>query len=291
MAKGEPVCVWQAAALLGEGPVWLPEEGALYWVDIKAPAAHRFVPAVGGRQSWPMPEEIGFLIPRAGGGFIAGLQSGFAFVDLSSGVIEHLDSPEADLSNNRFNDGKCDPSGRLWAGSMDNDETAPTGVLYRVDADRSWQPMDDGYIVTNGPAFSPDGRTLYHADSFARTIYAFDLDENGALSGKRTHIRFADDQGYPDGMTVDADGYLWVAHWGGWRLTRFSPEGTAERTIELPVAQVTSCAFGGSDLDTLYVTTAAIGLDQNDRARQPLAGGLFEISVGIKGLPANRFAG
>ncbi len=291
MAKGEPVCVWQASALLGEGPVWLPEEDALYWVDIKAPAAHRFVPAIGGRQSWPMPEEIGFLIPRAGGGFIAGLQSGFAFVDLSSGVIEHFASPEADLSNNRLNDGKCDPLGRLWAGSMDNDQAAPTGVLYRVDADRSWQPMDDGYIVTNGPAFSPDGRTLYHTDSFARTIYAFDLDENGALSGKRTHIRIADDQGYPDGMTVDEDGYLWVAHWGGWCLTRFSPEGTVERTIELPVAQVTSCAFGGSDLDTLYVTTAAIGLDQNDRARQPLAGGLFEISVGIKGLPANRFAG
>ncbi len=291
MANAGPTCVWPAEALLGEGPGWLPEEGALYWVDIKAPAAHRFVPTTGDRQSWPMPEEIGFLLPRAGGGFIAGLRSGFALVDLPSGVIERLDSPEADLPNNRLNDGKCDLLGRLWAGSMDNNVAAPTGVLYRVDANRSWHAMDDGYIVTNGPAFSPDGRTLYHTDTLARTIYAFDLDDNGALSGKRTHIRIAEDQGYPDGMTVDEDGYLWVAHWGGWRLTRFSPEGAAERTIELPVAQVTSCAFGGSGLDTLYVTTAAIDLDHDDRARQPLAGGLFEISVGIKGLPVNRFAG
>jgi sugar lactone lactonase YvrE len=291
MAGDEPVCLWGAGALLGEGPVWLPEQGALYWVDIKAPAAHRLVPATGQKRSWPMPEDIGFLVPRARGGFVAGLRSGLVLTDLDNGAWEPLADPEPERPNNRFNDAKCDSVGRLWAGSMDDGETEPSGALYRIDPDRSWRAMDAGYVVTNGPAFSLDGATLYHTDTLARTIYAFDLAADGALSNKRPHIHIPDDQGYPDGMTVDAEGCLWVAHWGGWRLTRFTPAGRVERCIPLPVAQVTSCAFGDPDLDRLYVTSAAIGLTPRARARQPLAGGLFEIPVGIKGLPPHRFAG
>ena len=291
MTDAGPTCVWPAAALLGEGPVWLADEGALYWVDIKAPSVHRFAPATGERSSWPAPEEIGFLAPRRKGGFVAGLQGGLAVADLDAGVFDPINGPERDMPGNRFNDAKVDTAGRLWVGSMDNNETDPTGALYRIDAGGGFHTMDDGYVVTNGPAFSPDGRILYHTDTFARTIFAFDLASDGALSNKRPHIRIPEGAGYPDGMTVDAEGHLWVAHWGGWRITRFTPDGVAERVVEMPVAQITSCAFGGPNLDVLYVTSAAIRLDDAARARQPLAGGLFEVPVGIEGLPTGRFAG
>ena len=284
-------CIWPAAAVLGEGPVWDEEEEALYWVDIKAAAVHRYAPASGATQSWPMPERIGCIARRRQGGFVAGLKSWFAFLDLPSARIEPIGDPEPDLPGNRFNDGKCDAAGRFWAGTMDDNEENPTGSLYRLDPDCRWHRIDRGYVVTNGPAFSPDGRTLYHTDSVGRTIYAFDLSPDGSVSSKRSFIEIPTDAGYPDGMTVDSEGHLWVAHWGGWRLTRFRPDGTIERAIELPVAQVTSCAFGGAALDTLYVTTASIGLDAKARAKQPLAGGLFELPVGVQGLPSPRFAG
>lgn len=284
-------CVWPAAAVVGEGPVWDEEEQALYWVDIKAPAVHRYVPTTGSTESWPMPERIGCIARRQRGGFIAAFKSGWAFLDLPSGRIERIGDPEPDLPNNRFNDGKCDPEGRFWAGTMDDGEKKPTGSLYRLDPDCRWNRMDSGYVVTNGPAFSPDGGTVYHTASLARTIYAFDLGPDDSISNKRTFIELPPDAGFPDGMTFDAEGHLWVAHWGGWRVTRFRQDGTVDRTIEFPVAQVSSCVFGGSALDTLYVTTASIGLDAEARAKQPLAGGLFEVSVGVRGLPAPRFAG
>ena len=284
-------CVWPAAAVLGEGPLWDEDEEALYWVDIKAPAVHRYVPGTGSTESWPMPEPVGCIARRRQGGFIAGFKSGLAFLDLPDGRIERIGDPEPDLPDNRFNDGKCDGAGRFWAGTMDDGQKSATGSLYRVDADRRWHRMDSGYGVTNGPAFSPDGRTLYHTDSAAGTIFAFDAAPDGSISDKRTFIEIPPDAGHPDGMTVDAEGHLWVAHWDGWRLTRFRPDATVERVIEIPVARVTSCAFGGPALDRLYVTTASTGLDAEARARQPLAGGLFEAPVGVRGLPAPRFAG
>ncbi len=285
------MCVWPAAAVLGEGPVWDDEEEALYWVDIKAPSVHRYVPKTGSTESWPMPEPIGCIARRRQGGFIAGFKSGLAFLDLPSGRIERIGDPEPDHPDNRFNDGKCDSVGRFWAGTMDDGERNATGSLYRVDPDRRWHRMDSGYVVTNGPAFSPNGRTLYHTDSLEGMIYAFDVAPGGSISGKRAFIEIPTDAGCPDGMTVDVEGYLWVAHYDGWRLTRFRPDGTIERAIELPVARVTSCVFGGPALDTLYVTTASIGLDAEARAQQPLAGGLFEVHAGTRGLPAPRFAG
>jgi sugar lactone lactonase YvrE len=284
-------CVWPAGALLGEGPVWIEAEQSLYWVDVKAPAVHRFVPESGERRSWPMPEQIGSLVPRRGGGFVAGMKSGFAFVDLEANRIDYIANPEADLPGNRFNDGKCDAHGRFWAGTMDDGEQLATGALYRLDPDRSWRRMDSGYSITNGPAFSPDGALLYHTDTLKRTIYAFDLSPGGEISNKRTFIQIPAEQGYPDGMTVDSEGCIWLAHYGGWRVTRFTPEGRGERVIELPVAQVTCCGFGGPRLDRLFITTAAKQLTSEALARQPLAGGLFAIDVGIQGLPANRFAG
>ena len=284
-------CVWPSAAVLGEGPAWDDEEEALYWVDIKAPAVHRYMPSTGATDGWPMPERTGCIARRRQGGFIAGFKSGLAFLDLPSGRIDRIGDPEPELPDNRLNDGKCDGAGRFWVGTMDDDESKATGSLYRVDPDCRWHRMDSGYVVSNGPAFSPGGETLYHTDTVQRIIYAFDLAPDGSLSNRRTFIVIPPDAGNPDGMTVDADGHLWVALWGGWRLTRFRPDGTTEGTIRFPVAQVTNCVFGGAAFDTLYVTSASIGLDAAARARQPLAGGLFEVRPGIQGLPAPRFSG
>lgn len=288
--SSEPVCVWTARAKLGEGPFWDVRESAVYWVDIKAPAVHRFTPDDGARRSWPMPELIGCLARRKRGGFVAGFKTGFAFVDLEKNRIERIGNPEPARPGNRFNDGKCDAQGRFWAGTMDDGERAATGWLYRLDADLKWRRMDGPYICTNGPAFGADGNTLYHTDTVGRTIHAFDL-ARGVVSNKRVFVRFAAADGYPDGMTVDAEGCVWVCHWGGWRVTRFAPDGRIERTIAMPAAQVTSCAFGGPGLDTLYITTASIGLDDAALAKQPLAGGLFACKPGPRGLPAPEFAG
>jgi sugar lactone lactonase YvrE len=284
-------CVWPAGAALGDGPIWDKDEEAVYWVDIEAPAVHRFTPATGATRTWPMPEAIGCIARRRSGGFVAALRSGFAFIDLETGRIEPIVNPERRVPRKRFNDGKCDPAGRFWAGTIGVKEGGPTGALYRLDPDLRWSRMDGGYLVPNGPAFGPDGRTMYHADSTARTIYAFDLAADGSISNRRIFRRFSKEDGVPDGMTVDAEGGLWVAHWDGWRLSRLLPDGTIDKTIELPVAKVTSCVFGGPDLETLFVTSASIGLDEAERSAQPLAGGLFAVSVGVKGLPTQRFAG
>jgi sugar lactone lactonase YvrE len=286
-------CLWEAAALLGEGPLWSPREAALYWVDIKAPALHRYRPSDGDTTSWTMPEPIGWVIERANGeGFVAGFKDrGFAFLTPGTMAPETIGQPEPDYPDNRFNDAKADAAGRIWAGTMDDNEREASGALYRLDPDLEWYRMDRGYTVTNGPAISPDQRRLYHTDTFEGTVYAFDLADNGKLSNKRAFVTIPEGDGYPDGMTCDAEGGLWVAHWGGWRVTRFTPGGEVDRVIEMPVAQVTSCTFGGPDLDRLYVTSASVGLDEEDREEQPLAGGLFEVVPGVKGLPAGQFGG
>lgn len=276
---------------MGEGPVWDEQEQVLYWVDIKAPAIHRLNPRTDKRESWPMPEPIGCISLRRQGGLIAALQTGFFTVDLASGAVEKIGDPEPNHPGNRFNDGKCDTSGRFWAGTMDDSEKEATGSFYRLDSDLTWQQVDSGYIVFNGPAFSPDGKTVYHTDSAKRTVYASSLGEANTLEGKQPFIVLNDDEGYPDGMTVDAEGCLWVAHWDGWRITRFSPEGKKLSQIDLPAARITSCVFGGQDMSTLFITSASIGLDENSRGQQPLAGGVFRVETGVKGLPTQRFAG
>jgi len=286
-------CVWPAEAVLGEGPLWSPGEKALYWVDIKAPALHRFRPEDGDKTSWVMPETIGWVIERANGeGLIAGFKErGFAFLTPGTMVPEVIGQPEPDYPDNRFNDAKADARGRIWAGTMDDEEREASGALYRLDPDQEWHRMDKGYVVTNGPAFSPDGTTLYHTDTFEGTIYAFDLSADGKLANKRIFVTIPEGDGYPDGMTCDAEGGLWVAHYNGWRLTRFRPDGQVDRIVEMPVSRVTSCTFGGPELDRLYITTARKGLDEQELEEQPLAGGLFVLEPGVKGLPAGQYGG
>jgi len=231
-----------------------------------------------------MPERIGWLIERDRPGFIAGLQSGFAELTLDPFSITPIVDPEPDLPGNRMNDAKTDARGRIWAGTMDADEVAESGSLYCLDTDFVVSRIDSGYHVTNGPAFSPDGTTMYHTDSARRTVYAFPMDSDGNPGERREFIRFRDEWGYPDGMTVDCDGHLWIAHWDGARVSRFSPDGEPQRSIDLPASRITSCAFAGPDLDRMFVTSAAGGRDA-----EPNAGMLFEVDPGVRGLPQARF--
>ncbi len=283
-------CLHQTSALLGEGPVWAEQEQALYWLDIHGKRIHRLSFPSGEYATWPTPFRIASLAPRASGGFIGGSERGFVLIDAEFRGFSIIGNPEPELPGNRFNDGKVDGCGRFWAGTMDDSETARTGSLYRLGPDMRWTPADTGYAVTNGPAFSPDGRICYHSDSADQTIFRFDLASSGDLGGKRVFARFGSGDGYPDGMTVDAEGCLWVAFWDGWCVRRLAPDGQVLTTVELPVQRPTSCVFGGLGLDTVFVTSASVGLGQEDLAKQPLAGGLFAFRPGVRGLAAPYFA-
>ncbi len=285
-------CVWNAQARLGEGPIWSVKEQALYWVDILNRHLHRFARNLE-QHTWQFDEEISSVAERAEGpGLIITLRHGFAFFDPEIPKMARLVCPEAHIPGNRFNDGKCDQLGRFWAGTIDFNCKAPTGSLYRLSPDLSYRKMDSGYAVTNGPAWSADQKIMYHNDSVNGRVYAFDFDlKAGVLSNKRLFLQFNAEDGFPDGMTTDAEGGLWIAHWGAGKVTRRDAEGRVLQTVQLPCSQVTSCAFGGSALKTLYVTTASVGLTDRQLEQEPLAGGLFAIEMDVAGVPANTFRG
>jgi xylono-1,5-lactonase len=283
-------CVADVHAVLGEGPIWVARDAALYWVDIKGCRVFR-VDEDERLTQWRTPMRIGSLAPRASGGFIGGTDQGIALIDPEAERFEIIENPEQHLPHNRFNDGKVDRQGRFWAGTMDDLEQDATGSLYRIDPDLRVTAVDTGYRITNGPAFSPDGRTMYHSDTARQVTYAFDLGDDGSLSNRRVFLQFGPSDGHPDGMTVDAEGALWITFWGGSCLRRFSPAGERLETIGLPVSQPSSCAFGGPDLDRLYVTSASKGLDESASKMQPNAGGLFIITPGVRGLADMPFAG
>jgi sugar lactone lactonase YvrE len=282
--------VQREEALVGEGPVWLPHERALYWLDIKGLKIFRFDGETRTAQSWPTPEREGALIPRRQGGFIALAKSGIYATEPPFSRFDKLGHPDADQPSNRFNDAKCDPAGRLWAGTMDDDERKASGRLYRLDDRTSWTRVRDNVNLSNGLGWSPDGTTMYFVETLRGVIWRFDYDvATGAATNASVFAEIPSADGYPDGMCVDAEGCIWLAHWGGWRLTRFTPEGRVDRVVWMPVPQVTSCAFGGPDLDTLYVTSAAIGLDTATKAKAPLSGSLFAFAPGVRGMPVQAF--
>jgi sugar lactone lactonase YvrE len=288
-AESPVQCVADVQAVLGEGPVWVPREAALYWLDIKGRKIFRLDDR-GERQEWPTPIRVGSLAPRKSGGFIGGTEDGIFAIDPEAGRFDLLFNPEEQLPGNRFNDGKLDRQGRFWAGTMDDAERSDAGTLYRIGSDLGCIAVDRNYRVTNGPAFSPDGRLMYHNDSARQVTYVFDM-EGDTVGERRTFLQFKEGEGYPDGMTVDADGCLWIAFWDGWSVRRYSPSGEWLETVKMPVARPTSCAFGGRDLDRLYITSASIGLDESALQMQPNAGGLFMVTPGVRGLEDAPFAG
>lgn len=273
-------------SILGEGPLWSAAQGAVFWVDILGRRLNRVRLADGVVDRWETPEAIGWVIEREGvGGFIGGLASGFAEVELAPFAVRPFLNPEPEAENNRFNDAKADANGRIWAGTMPFDAENATGALYRLDPDRRCTAVDGPYTIANGPAIAPDGRWMFHTDSKLATIFRFDIRDDGSLGPRTVHIRFESDWGTPDGMTLDADGGLWVAHWGTGQVSRFDPAGRRERSIALPASQITSMTFAGPALDRMFVTSAADGVDEE------LGGALFEVEPGCRGLPPAKFAG
>ncbi len=286
-------CVLKTPALVGECPRWHPVEKALYWTDIYEPTLNRFDPATGKNQSWKMPERVGCFAFRKQGGIIAGMQSGIAFVELGDEVsVRRVFDFEPDNPETRFNDGRCDPGGRFWAATMVETLDKRVGVLYRFDPDGTCHRMVDGLICPNGLAFSPDGRTLYHSDSRQDYVFAWNFDvATGDIRNQRIFIAMDAGEGRPDGAAVDSEGYYWICHVGAWRVARYTPEGKIDRVIGLPVQRPTMCGFGGENLEVLYVTTATYPLSKAALAKQPLAGSLFAIHVGVRGLSEPFFEG
>jgi sugar lactone lactonase YvrE len=272
---------------LGEGPLWSDRQQALFWVDILGQSVFRLRLEDAQVARWDMPEMIGWLIEREhGAGFVAGFQSGFAYLELDPLRIRPIANPEPECTDHRMNDAKADVHGRIWAGTMPVAADRPTGALYRLDAQGRVTCWDRGYIVTNGPAFSADGRFAYHNDSGRALVYRFELDADGGLCNRSVFLEFGPQDGKPDGMTVDAEGGLWIAMWGGARVSRFTPDGLCDRSIGLPASQITSCCFAGPALDRLFVTSASEGVRD-----EPLAGSLFEVDARVRGFPARRFSG
>jgi len=293
--RSEPVCVWKAEAALGEGTCWSPRQQALWWVDILGRTLHRYRPGDGARQSWSFDEEISAVAERADApGLVMTLRRGLASFDPDAdATVRYLQMPEQEPPGNRFNDGKCDAAGRFWGGTMDFACKLPTGALYRFGPGGECVRHELGFAVTNGPTWSRDGRTMYFNDTTRGVVCAFDFDPvPGALSNRREWLRFAAGDGFPDGMTADAAGRLWIAHWGGSCISCHDPESGAELgRLTLPASQITNCCFGGPELRTLYITSARVDLSAAQLDREPLAGGLFAIELDAAGVAPSLFRG
>jgi len=275
----EIAVVVEAGNLLGESPVWDDRNGALWWIDIHGRTLHRWREG-HGHGAWPLPEQTGCIGLCEEEGFICATRTGFSWFEPASGRREALAQPLAGAKHLRFNDGRCDRRGRFWSGTVHELRDEGTASLYRLDSEGSCTHMLGGVTVSNGIAFSPDERTMYFADSHAKTMYAIAYDAmTGTLGERRIFARFEPEWGMPDGATVDAEGFVWVAAIGGARVLRFDPTGRLSREYPLPVSQPTSCQFGGDDLRTLYVTSARMRLDDEALSSQPLAGSLFAVDV------------
>lgn len=274
---------------LGEGPLWHAGEGALYWVDIESNSFHRYFVGTGEQETFQVDQPVGFLAFRSSGDLFLGLKEGLAIWDFSTGEYHLTHQPEKDRENARFNDGKVGPGGRLWAGTLGEDDSS---CLYRLDLDGSLKVMETGVKISNGLDWSPDRQVMYYTDSPRRLIYKYDYDLlSGSIGNRRVFVEVPEGEGFPDGLCVDSEGCIWSAHWDGWRVTRYSPAGKIERVIYLPVQRPTSCAFGGKDLNQLFITSAWTGLNEVDRREQPLAGDLFKVGTIIKGQKVNFFEG
>lgn len=273
---------------LGEGTLWDEAAGRLHWVDIDRALLFTLDWATRDVATLRLPSTVGSVGLRAGGGLVAALRHEIAYVDPGTGAVELVAELEADLPGNRCNDGAVDPAGRFWFGTMDVEETNPTGAFYCFGADRAVTKAFGGVIVSNGPAWSPDGRTLYHVDSARSRITAYEFDPaTGAVGGGRLFASDEDEAWFPDGVTVDADGFVWSCKWDGGRIVRYSPDGRVDRVVELPVPRPTRCAFVGPDLSLLAVTSARRGRG----ASAPRSGQLLLLDPDARGLPAARFTG
>ena len=279
--------ILHAQAALGEGALWNPETAELYWVDIEGRALHVFDPATGQDRRYPVGKRIGTVVPQRGGRALVALQTGIHEIDLATGRLTRLADPVTD-EYLRFNDGKCDPAGRFWVGTFDMMQRSHAGTLYRFDPEGSIHVMLRRITNSNGIAWSLDHRTMYYIDTPTLAVQAFDYDNaTGDIANPRVVIRFAEADGWPDGMTIDAEGQLWVALWGGGRVQRYDPAtGALRQVITVPAPFTSSCAFGGPGLETLFITTARGGLTPQQAVEFPFSGDVFAVRPGVAGVPA-----
>jgi sugar lactone lactonase YvrE len=287
-------CVLEMRSILGESPMWHAAERRLYWLDLQKPAVYRFDPSTGRNE--PVKAElgryVGGLVFRADGGLIVDKEDGLHAIDGATGRLTPIADPEPDQPGNWFNDAKVDRRGRIWAGTGDRGETAPTGSLYVFDPDHSWRAVDDNIICSNGPAFSLDGRTAYFSDSYIQQVVRYEIDPaTGKVGPRQPFAHIAEAGVFPDGMTVDADGGLWVALWDGWCVRRYTADGKTDREVKLPVPRPTAMAFGGDGYRQLYITTASTGLSEAQLAEAPLSGSLFVCEPGVAGVAEPAYAG
>ena len=275
--------------ILGESPLWDDEAQVLWWVDIRRPALRRLDYASGHIETWPMPDLVGCIALCDDGRLLIALPERIAAFEPRTGSFATVAVPPTRIPGHRFNDGRCDRQGRFWVGTMHNVTRAPEGELFRLDPDGRLTSKHAGICIPNSLAWSPDGRTMYFADSLRYTIFAYDYDPaTGETSGERVFATTAT-PAFADGSAVDAEGCLWNAQFNGWRLVRYAPDGRVDRIVEVPTHRPTCCAFGGPNLDILYVTTASQQMSDDELARQPLAGSLLALEAGVRGLREPRF--
>lgn len=299
MSSAKVECVVKASALIGEGPVWEESEQTLLFVDIAGKKIHRWSPTTNQIQSVETGDTVSFAVPRKSGGYVAGVARSIVALDWSTQMTTPLVEVDEDKPNNRLNDGKVDPVGRLLAGTMGK-EVRPAevqrqqGSLFSVNSDLTVTKHLGQVDISNGLDWSLDQKTFFYIDSLSLTVDAFDYDsDTGLIGNRRVVYRMDEGEGLPDGMTVDSEGRLWVACYNGGRVINIDPvTGMRLQTVSLPVMKTTSCCFGGPDYSDLYVTSASLGLDQLERRQQPLAGDTFRVTgLGVKGRPSNLFSG
>lgn len=283
--------VTDTRATLGEGPIWLGEK--LAWVDIIEKRVYVYNPETGEERRYQLDEMVGTVVPRESGGFVVALEKGMAFLDDETGAVETISGARATSSGTRFNDGKCDPAGRFWAGTMGLGGEPGMGALYVLHPDGRFEKKVEPVTISNGICWRADAEVMYYIDTPTQQVVAYEFDNaTGAISNPRAVVEIDPSEGGPDGMAIDADGNLWIALWGGSAVVCHDPEtGKRLHKIEVPASRVTACAFGGADLQDLYITTARVGLSPEELEEQPLAGSLFITRAPVRGVPSFSFAG
>jgi len=291
VAAAQATCVVDCRNVLGEGALWCPCEERLWWIDISNPMLWSWQSRTGSLQSWRLPKPAGSFALRERGGFLFAFRSGFATLEAPGGGLAWLAPEGLSLGDERFNDGKVDRAGRFWAGTLDRKLGSTVGKLYCM-ANGAVSIVDRGFTISNGIGWSPDNRVMYFTDTPSRRIYRYDFNlSSGAATNRRVFVEVEPGHGGPDGMTVDAAGFVWSAQFDRWCVNRYAPDGRLERSIRLPVQRPTTCMFGGPDLTTLYVTSARMDLSAAQLVEQPLAGGVFALDPGVRGLPEPRYKG